>query len=233
MTYVKHTPRGLAHRPLLLDAFCGGGGATKGYQRAGFEVWGCDINPHPNYCGDTFFQMDAVEFINLFGFLATAIHASPPCQAHSVARRVHKKEHVDLIPATRAALIATGKPYVIENVEGAPLRASLMLCGTMFGLKTRRHRLFETSFDLYFPPFACGCHGEVGRGNLLNYHNTAQRNLYLSKHGYGNGSLGMKESLGVEWMNFDEAQEAIPPAYAEYIGKHLLAHLETRGALAA
>lgn len=219
-------------RPLLLDAFCGAGGAAKGYQRAGFEVWGCDIKPQPRYCGELFFQMDALEFIALFGGIADAIHASPPCQAHSVARRVHKKDHPDLIPPTRRELIASGRPYVIENVEGAPLRAQLMLCGTMFGLKTRRHRLFEMSFDLSFPPFACSCHGEVVRGNLLNYHNTAQRNRYLAQQS-DSGSLAFKKSLGVEWMNFDEAQESIPPAYTEYIGGHLMALIQSRQKRAA
>ncbi len=149
-------------KPRCLDLFCGAGGATKGLQRAGFHVTGVDIKPQPRYCGDAFHQADAMTF-PLEGH--DFIWASPPCQAYSVLRHLQgDKEYPDLVAPTRDRLATTGVPWVIENVEGAPLGDSgylIMLCGTMFGLGTpngsaelRRHRLFETSFSIPLRP-AC------------------------------------------------------------------------------
>ena len=142
-----------------LDLFCCAGGATKGLQRAGFHVTGIDIKPQPRYCGDAFIQADALKppvDLRRFDF----IWASPPCQAFTALRNLQRnqhgpKEYPNLIPQTRAMLLAAGVPYSIENVEGAPLGDSsgclIVLCGTMFGLQVpdgsavlRRHRLFET-----------------------------------------------------------------------------------------
>ena len=145
-----------------VDLFCCAGGATKGLQRAGFHVTGVDIERQPRYCGDAFFQADALTF-PLEGF--DFIWASPPCQAFTKLRFMPTaKLHPNLIPETRARLVASGKPYCIENVEDAPLGESgylIVLCGTMFGLQTcdgraelRRHRLFETSFSIPLRP-AC------------------------------------------------------------------------------
>ena len=149
-----------------LDLCCCDGGATKGLQEAGFHVTGVDILHRPKYCGDAFFQGDALDF-PLDGY--DLIWASPPCQAFSKLRHLHPKERPNLIPAIRDRLVKSGIPYIIENVEGAPLGDSgflIMLCGTMFGLATRdgraelrRHRLFETSFSISLRP-ACQ-HGYV------------------------------------------------------------------------
>lgn len=139
-------------KPRLLDLFCGAGGCSEGYVRAGFEVTGVDIMPQKSY-PYRFVQADALDYVKHLGHFYDAIHASPPCQAFSVLKNMrHSKKHPNLVPQTRAALIQSGKPYVIENVPGAPLRADIMLCGTMFGLKTpcgaelRRHRIFETNW---------------------------------------------------------------------------------------
>src|SRR5271155_1720802 len=118
-----------------LDLFCGAGGATKGLQQVGFHVTGVDIVASPRYCGDHFARENVLEcpVDRLRGF--DFIWASPPCQAHVSLRSMHNaKRHADLIPATRALLKATGLPYVIENVPGAPLIDPIALCGTMFGL---------------------------------------------------------------------------------------------------
>ena len=208
-------------KPRLLDLFCGAGGCSRGYQETGFYVVGVDNRPQPHYIGDEFYQADALEFCATHGREFDVIHASPPCQAYSKARFVHNKPHPALIPETRIALIKTGKLYIIENVEGAPLRACIFLCGTMFGLKTRRHRWFESNVDLGFAPASCSCAGGASRGELLNYHNTHQRNLYL-RRGTKSGADALRESLGVKWMNFNESQEAIPPAYTRYIGGCLM-----------
>lgn len=145
-----------------LDLYCKAGGATKGLQRAGFRVHGVDRQPQKNYVGERFTQADAIEYAWEHGAEYDFIWASPPCQAFSVLRHMPtSKEHPDMIGATREALRASGVPYCIENVEGAPLGASgylTMLCGTMFGLETRdgraelrRHRIFETTFPMLRP----------------------------------------------------------------------------------
>ena len=151
-------------KPIILDAFCGAGGAAKGYQRAGFYVIGCDIKPQPHYCGDEFYQMDALDFIREFADRADIIHASPPCQRYSVMTKGRWQDridgHPDLIAKTRELLIKSGKPYIIENVVGArkELINPVMLCGTMFKLETkggsqlRRHRYFEASFPVGLTP---------------------------------------------------------------------------------
>lgn len=211
----------------ILDTFCGAGGAGMGYHLADFEVVGVDIVPQKHYPFE-FHQADALEYIAEHGREFDAIHASPPCQAYSRAKAVHRKYHPDMIPETRRGLIASNKPYIIENVVLAPLRAQLMLCGTMFNLRCRRHRLFEANFDLGFPEFSCSCKGEVIRFNLFNLHNTFQRNSYLEKNGYEHSSDALKDSLGVPWMNMDEAQEAIPPAYTQFIGEQLRNYLDAR-----
>ncbi len=160
----------------LLDLFCGGGGATCGYQQAGFHVTGVDIAPQPHYCGDVFLQADALVYLRLHGQEYDVIHASPPCQAYSALKHYTTKAHPMLIGAVRAALQAKGVPYVIENVVGAPMHFPLLLCGSMFDLQTpcgaqlRRHRLFESSQWLLSP-------GECNHGrNTMGVHGHEFRN---------------------------------------------------------
>jgi len=193
-------------KPRLLDLFCGAGGATKGYQRAGFYVVGVDINPQPHYCGDKFYQADALEF-PLEGY--DAYHASPPCQAHTMMQNIVKTrdKHPKLIEPTRMRLLTTDKPYVIENVYKAPLKGHLMLCGTMFGLRIIRHRFFECPWM-----------------ELTFLRPCDHSDVYDPWHKDG---VGQKEKLaaamGIDWfMTRPEVREAIPPAYTEYIGKYLL-----------
>ena len=135
------------NKPRLLDLFCGAGGCSVGYAREGFEVVGVDINPQPHYPFE-FHQADALTY-PLEGF--DCYHASPPCQDSSRAsiqwRKAGKVYHQD-IPATRKRLIASGKPWVMENVVGAPLLNPVLLNGAMFQMKIRRNRLFETSFEM-------------------------------------------------------------------------------------
>lgn len=212
-------------KPRLLDLFCGAGGCTKGYQRAGFYVVGVDIAPQPRYCGDEFIQADALAYVAQHGHKFDAIHASPPCQVHSQLKSLYaddyRDRHADLIPATREIVQRSGKPYVIENVVGAPLHYPVMLCGSMFGLKVYRHRLFETSALMLAPvhvPHKDQCKA-VGRG--------------ISPKGFisvtGTGGFGIPDgfryacgAMGIEWMKRAELSQAIPPAYTEWIGRHLM-----------
>lgn len=207
-------------KPRLLDLFCKAGGCTKGYQRAGFYVVGVDIEPQPRYCGDEFVQADALEYVRKYGHEFDAIHASPPCQAYSVTSNMPwVGEYPQLIEPVRELLQETGKPYVIENVVGAPLDG-ITLCGTMFGLKLFRHRIFETSWFMLGIPhaphteqigrngFVCMAgHGDSGRGRIPADHRSVQ---------------AWKRAAGIDWMTRDELAEAIPPAYTEYIGSYLM-----------
>lgn len=143
----------------ILDLFCKAGGAAKGYADAGFEVVGVDIVPQPNY-PYKFIQMDAIEFLKTVDLSEfDAIHASPPCQKHTKAQSLAKgrnngkyREHFDFIPQTREILQKIGKPYIIENVEGAPLINPISLYGSQFkNLYTQRRRLFESNIPLKTP----------------------------------------------------------------------------------
>lgn len=207
----------------LLDLFSGAGGAAMGYHRAGYEVIGVDIEPQPRYPFE-FVQADAL------GFLRTVkwgdydlIHASPPCQGYSRMRHLpwlKGKEWPLLIEPVRKLLLKIGTPYVIENVEGAPLHDPVILCGTMFGLKCYRHRLFECSEWLLRLPHRE--HREViGAGRML------KGRLQTSETGFvsmvrGNADAA-REAFGCSWMSAYEVSQAVPPAYTEWIGRQVSA----------
>ena len=225
-------------RPRLLDLFCGAGGAAVGYHRAGFDVVGVDIRPQPNYPFE-FVQADALEFIGDGSWLDyegvrvfDAIHASPPCQAYSVATkawngRIKRADHPDLVGPTRDLLEQTGLPWVIENVPGAPLRNAIQLCGSSFGLDVRRHRLFETNWPVMAAPCAHYLQQERRFPPTRSDRTTPAR--VVSVFGAGGGRAKnfelWKEAMDVDWMDKRELAEAIPPAMTEFLGAQLLAHL--------
>lgn len=220
----------MADRPILLDAFCGAGGAAVGYHRGGFDVVGVDIAPQPNYPFE-FHQEDAVEFIAREGHRRfAAIHASPTCQHASTLRHRTGKKYVNLIPPTRAALSATGLPYVIENVVGAELIDPVTLCGSSFGLgaggrQLRRHRLFECSgfFAMVLP---CNHQGEAigvyGNGG-------AWKRRAPGGGGYQGTAEERREAMGIDWMGHAELSQAIPPAYTEHLAGYLMAAVKSDG----
>ena len=204
-------------KPALLDLFCCEGGAGTGYTRSGFAVVGIDLKPQPRYPFE-FHQADALEY-PLYDF--DAIHASPPCQAHSVMRHAVGNNPEDLIPATRVALSGFAGPTIIENTEFAPLYDSLMLCGTMFGLRVRRHRIFEIKPRLSVLLHPCRCRKGVIRGELIGHRLSGKVAAGRSKPPHYTGSE-LREAIGVPWMTTMAARQAIPPAYTEFIGIHLL-----------
>lgn len=205
-------------RPLLLDLFCGAGGAAMGYHRAGFDVVGVDIKPQPRY-PFRFYQEDAMYFLSKMTWAHSwaAIHASPPCQAYIRGGTVDKVKYPDLIDRVRVMLEARGVPWVIENVPGAPMRPDIQLCGSMFGLQVRRHRWFETNMTWF--PLVSPC-----------VHNAPITGVYGHPHGNRGAWRGMLPStlatwsgaMGIDWMDASELREAIPPAYTEFIGEQLL-----------
>jgi DNA (cytosine-5)-methyltransferase 1 len=223
-------------KPRLLDFFCGAGGATRGYQEAGFYVVGVDIKPQPNYCGDEFIQADAIEWLDgaleggmleLGGF--DAIHASPPCQAFTGMNRRHaeaRAAHPKLIAPTRGLLQSSGLPYVIENVGGAihDLLSPSRLCGRALGLPIHRHRLFETSFSV----LTHQCPG--GREVLGVYGKLDGRRLWTRADGTELRAPKTLEeaaaAMGIDWMTWDELRESIPPVMTKHIGTYLLTAIQ-------
>lgn len=213
--------------PWLLDAFGGVGGATKGYQRAGFRVLGVDIEPQPDYCGDDFYEGDAIEFIVEHGHKFATVHASPPCQAGCTLTSGTNagRAYPQLIPATREALISTNRPWVIENVPGAPIRRDLLLCGERFGLGVIRHRFFEL-FGFEVPQPTHLRH----RGRVAGMrHGEWFEGPYFAVYGDGGGKgtvAQWRQAMGIDWTwNRKSIAEAIPPAYSEYVGKFLIEEL--------
>jgi DNA (cytosine-5)-methyltransferase 1 len=209
----------------LLDLFCGVGGASVGYARAGFEVHGVDLKHGKRY-PFTYLRADALAVLNDDEFIQQfdVIHASPPCQTHSITKHLRNAQgkstsKLDLIPETRAALIASGKPYIIENVIGSPLIDPIMLCGSGFDLRVRRHRLFESNM----PIVGNRCdHKKQGRpigiyGSLRDE---------IPKGGKTADSIEQaREAMGMPWAIWSELVEAIPPAYTQYIGNQLIKEL--------
>jgi DNA (cytosine-5)-methyltransferase 1 len=224
-------------KPRLLDLFCCQGGAAEGYASAGFDVVGIDINAQPHYPYE-FHQADALTF-PLDGF--DAYHASPPCQARSDLQKQSKIAYEEFVPRIRERLRATGRPYVIENVEGATddeeaqLIDPIMLCGTMFpGLRVIRHRLFEANFPIVAPAHPKHPLVFTHDKRKAHYGRLNQDESYVQVTGGGNCTIANKRAaMGVPWMTGHGANEAIPPAYTEYVGGFLMAEVERRNRAAA
>lgn len=223
-------------RPMAVDLFCGAGGAGMGLSRAGFDVFGVDNKPQPRY-PFTFIQGDALEQdLSQYDF----VWASPPCQAYSALKTMpNRRKHEKLIPMVREMLEVWGGPWIIENVEGAKreLRDPVMLCGSMFGLESngyqiRRHRYFESNIPLNVP-MTC-VHGR----STMGVYGDKVRDIAKEKKHYAKpkdtrgGPTGVVlpqtwglEAMDVGWMNIKEASQCIPPAYAEFLGKQVIAYL--------
>ena len=220
-------------RPSVLDLYCCQGGAARGYERAGLCVaGGVDKDPQPKF-PYPFIQSDAIAFVmEHAGWIrqnVTLVHASPPCQLDSDCQRIMDREHPDLIGPTREALDWLGLPYVMENVRGAvhKLRNPVMLCGSMFGLtRTYRHRYFETGgWTLEQPEHLEHPVAQVKLGR------SAQEGQPIQAIGNFSGVGIIRDEWQVPWMNRDGIREAIPPAYAEFIGRRFLAMISERSSV--
>jgi DNA (cytosine-5)-methyltransferase 1 len=212
-------------RPKLLDLCCGAGGASRGYTDAGFDVTGVDIVARPSY-PFRFVQADAVDYALDHGHEYDLIHASWPCQydaAITKGTNHHLRDtYPDLLPAGRAAMLAAGRPYVIENPQARP---DVVLCGTQFSLPILRHRRFEvhgwTPMALPHTPH---------RGRVRGWrHGRHYDGEYLAVYGKGGGKATVPEmqaALGINWTDaHEELTEAIPPAYTQFLGQQAAAQL--------
>lgn len=247
-------------RPRLLDLFCCEGGASEGYRRAGFDVYGVDRfrfrgadgkwegfrrerYPFPAVQADCLAALDTLlaggqldfdngESLGLADFDALA--ASPPCQAYSITKNAHTREHPELIVPTRERLVSTGLPYVLENVEGAKrqMLSPLMLCGSEFGLRAtdtdglevwlQRHRLFESNVLLMsaggcYHPSDIWCAGVYGNGAPSRDAARARAGGYTPPSQHVRAAL-----MGIDWMSRNGLSQAIPPVFTEYVGRQLL-----------
>lgn len=205
----------------LLDLFCGVGGASVGYAEAGFEVTGVDLKHGKRY-PFTYIRANVLDVLQDKEFIAgfDVIHASPPCQTHSITKHLRNAQgkstsKVDLIPETRAALIESGKPYIIENVMGSPLIDPIMLCGSAFGLKVRRHRIFESNMELH----GTNCDHKT-QGRPVGVYGSLRDEI--PKGGKTAESIEQaREAMGMPWAIWSELVEAIPPAYTKYLGEQI------------
>jgi DNA (cytosine-5)-methyltransferase 1 len=238
------------HKPKALDLFCGAGGASMGLHRAGFDVTGVDIKPQPRY-PFAFIQADAME-CPLDGF--DFIWASPPCQGYTLMQHMGKRAGEaapKLIEPIRKRLMASGSEWVIENVVGAPLQRCIVLCGSMFGLGVRRHRLFEASVLLLQPtcqhepnkwPVAVWGDGRPSRQEARREHRGpiavyGDHPEDSAIHRAANNYPGLtrraatlevgRRAMDIDWMDWNELTESIPPAYSEFIGKQAMQFIES------
>jgi DNA (cytosine-5)-methyltransferase 1 len=176
------------------------------------EITGVDIIPQPRYPFD-FIQADALTY-GSYGWLLSFdfVWASPPCQHYSqVTPKTHRANHPDLIEPTRQRLQHLHAGHVIENVIGAPLNHPVILCGSMFGLQTRRHRQFEANFPL-IAPRACDHSAPV-----LLVTTAGANSRAIRKPGHYKSVKNAPLAYGIDWMTANGLKEAIPPAYSRWI----------------
>lgn len=230
---------GFKTKPRLLDLFCCDGGASVGYARAGFEVVGVDIRKRKHYPFQ-FIHADALDILADVDFLRSfdAIVGSPPCQDNSRTKHLRNaqgksvgKLGINLIPETREGMVASGKPWIIENVEGADLRSPVTLCGSMFpelrvedetGVRwLKRHRIFESNVELTAPE----CDHQNAGVRPLGVYGSMRDNI--PSGGQTVRSVDEAQRLmGIDWIpTWSGIKESIPPAYTEYLGRQLIEHV--------
>lgn len=219
-------------KPKLLDLFCGGGGASMGYHRAGFDVTGVDKYAQPEY-PFTFIMDDWRNYVLKHWHEYDIIHASPVCKGYANVASNTANRHPREISRVRTVLTQLDMPYVIENVESArwALRNPIMLCGSSFQLRTRRHRLFESNVRIQ--PLACDHDWQQASKIYLRRgrYSAPTKSGVCPVNGDGMQLLNVtreqelalrQEAMGIDWLPWTPLTQAIQPAFTEYIGKQLL-----------
>ena len=223
-----------------LDLFCGAGGVSVGLHRAGFDVTGIDIVDQKRY-PFRFVRNDALTTNLLVPDGWDFIWASPPCQSYSHMRHAPGTRGAPmLIAAIRERLEATNALWCIENVEAAApyMRNPITLCGSMFGLgaqgcRLQRHRLFECNFPVTQLPCrhdsrpVIGIYGGHARKRAARAGGRGTKDTWEGGH-----KAAASQAMGIDWMTLSEISEAIPPIYAEHIGRAAMAYLQQRMAVA-
>jgi DNA (cytosine-5)-methyltransferase 1 len=224
-------------RPLMFDGCSGAGGAAMGYWQAGFEVVCLDIEEQPSnpfqFIRGSILDLDPEWLAAHFD----ASHWSPPCQGYGRTRHRNPEsaaKYPRLIPDCRQLSNAAGLPYVIENVEDARphMEEPIMLCGSSFGLRVRRHRLFETNAALEAPDCEHAWQDDLpcyrvyvgkSRTNGLGYKHTGVMPVFGGNQLVGGGSFRNGSiAMGIHWMKQPELNESIPPAYTLHLGRQLI-----------
>lgn len=215
-------------RPKVLDLFSGAGGAAMGYWRAGFNVVGVDLEEHDDF-PFRFMQGDALEVLADVDYVRgfDLIHASPPCQAYSTAT-ANKAKHPDLVGPVRDLLVAAGVPFIIENVPQAPLINPVRLCGSSFGLRVRRHRDFESNLPLV----GSRCDHKAQGQPVGVYGDHWDSREFFRPDGTKRGGKATsledgRHAMGINWMNWEDLKESIPPIYTEHLGRQAITQLTT------
>lgn len=220
-------------RPIVLNTYCCQGGSAAGYAAAGFYVLGLDKDPQSRY-PHPFIQADALWFLAEFAEWirehVALVDASPPCQAHSRAQKIMKREHPRLIAPTRVLLLAIGRPFVIENVEEArdELRDPVLLCGAMFNMLTYRHRLFEVHGWTLTPP-----EHPAHAAPLAKMGRPAAPGEFRHYVGNFSGVQDARDDMGMQWASRDGLREAVPPQYTEYLGRQAATQIRLAGRVAS
>lgn len=233
----------------VTDVCSGAGMAMEGYVQAGLVPRvGIDHEPQPDY-PYPFVQMDARRLWKWLEFMRSdgLHHYSWPCQRDTRAQHLRdaqggRSKYPDLLTPGLVFLRRhrADLPWVVENVENRGKREDvgmrlkmkpregeqlLMLCGSMFGLPIKRHRLFLIN-GFTVPQPACR-HDQVFEKDPVTgkprpwgvYHVASDsvpkggRTARDAEH--ARELFGMTRSL--PW---DKIKEGFPPAYTRYIGAH-------------
>lgn len=222
----KRALSAVATRPRVLVLFCAAGGDSMGWHRAGFDVTGVDIDPQPRY-PFKFIQADAFDFFAKHGREFDFVAAGPMCRDHTPLTSVAGFTGTAWqLASVQEMLVESGMPYVLENVPASPLKADIVLCGKMFDLRVKRHRKFKSNVPLIAPAHPDSCRTVPTATKKRRERWDQGWDLSVT------GDIGTyygPEGMGIGWMNGNELSQAIPPAYTEYIGQQVMAHLANNG----
>lgn len=212
----------------VLDLFCCCGGASMGLSDHGNnKVTGVDITTNHEYPFEFIGGISVFDLHESFFDEFDLIWASPPCQHYLPLNKWRGNEYPDLIGPTRKLLKKIGKPYILENVPGAPIKQDLLLCGEMFtSLRILRHRIFEFG-NGFKKPYKL----PHKRHKDTFVENQVKKSHYACVAGHGGNAYSFtlkdwQKAMGIDWItNKVHLAQAIPPTYANYIITNKVEHV--------